>query len=335
MKTAFKSALLAGSVSLLMFAAPAFAAEYTMIMAHGLSDKSHPLFQAFNKIESEIESRSGGRIDVDHQSGAALGGDREVMESLMLGDIQFAPLGSSGAVQFVPQLSIFDVPYILPTESETLRKITNESVLSENLTKVLAEKGIRFGGIMDGGFRNLTTTATEVHTPDDIAKNSLRIRVQENPVHIAIWKALGAGPTPIAFPELYGALQQGVVDGQENPYGHILSQRFYEVQKYLINTQHIFLANINLVNAEWFDALPEDLQKVVDDVMKEATAEQWKVQAQRNGAMREELAKHLTIIDLKPEELDQFRAKTASVIDLVREKAGDDTVQALLTAVGK
>ncbi|GGG83665.1 hypothetical protein GCM10011415_37050 [Salipiger pallidus] len=314
------------------FALPAMAADYTMIMAHGLSDRAHPLYKAFEKIETDIEERSEGRIDVVDQGGGALGGDREVMESLMLGDIQFAPLGTSGAVQFIPEFAVFDIPYVLPTDPAVLKPLLNDSDLSEQLTSVLADRGIMFGGILDGGFRNLTTSGTEVHTPADIADNGLRIRVQENPVHIAIWRDLGAAPTPIAFPELYGALQQGVVDGQENPYGHILSQRFYEVQDYLINTQHIFLANINLINQEWFEGLPEDLQTIVSDVLAESVDYQWDLQAEAEGDMREQLAEHLTIIDLTDEEIAQFRDQTSGIIDMARERAGDETVDALLSA---
>lgn len=332
--TILKTTLLAGAAWATLAALPAAAADYTMIMAHGLCDRSHPLYKAFDKIKADIEERSGGKIAVEDQGCGALGGDREVMESLMLGDIQFAPLGTSGAIQFVPEFSVFDIPYVLPTDAAELKPILNDSALSEQLTEVLAKKGLVFGGILDGGFRNLTTAGTEVHSPDDIAKAGLRIRVQENPVHIQIWKDLGAAPTPIAFPELYGALQQGVVDGQENPYSHILSQRFYEVQKYLINTQHIFLANINLLNQDWLDSLPTDLQKVVTDVMHESVDFQWQLQAEAEGAQREELAKHLTIIDLTPEELGAFRAKTTDVVDMVRDKAGDDIVDALLSATG-
>jgi TRAP-type transport system periplasmic protein len=314
-------------------AAPAFAADYTMIMAHGLSDARHPLYQTFEKIKTDIEERSAGRIEVDHQPGSALGGDREIMESLMLGDIQFAPLGTSGAIQFIPEFAVFDLPYTLPPDTKTLKTVLNNSAFSNEIKSTLENKGIHFGGVLNGGFRNLTTAKTEVHKPEDIAAASLRLRVQENPVHIALWRDLGAAPTPIAFPELYGALQQGVVDGQENPYGHILSQRFYEVQGYLINTKHIFLANINLVNKEWFDSLPADLQQVVDGVLAETTDFQWELQDKAELEQREELQKHLKIIDLKPEEMEAFRTKTEGVAKLVRERAGDAIVDSLLESV--
>lgn len=326
--------LLAGAVFAAMsVTSPAWSADYTMIMAHTLSDTQHPIYQAFLKLKDLIEERSDGRIEVLDQGGGALGGDREIMESTMFGDIQFGPMSTSGATQFIPELSVFDIPYVMPTDDEARRELVNEGPLADAIAAALDAKGLRYEGIMNGGFRNLTTSDTEVHSPADIAEAGLRIRVQENPVHIKIWKDLGAAPTPISFPELYGALQQGVVDGQENPYGHILSQRFYEVQKYLTNTRHIFLANISLINKDWYESLPDDLKTVVDESFKDATNFQWQLQAELEASQREELAKHMTIIDLSDEEMKEFQDKTADVADLVRETAGNKIVDTLMSEI--
>lgn len=326
--------LTTGSMLSVLFAAPAMAQDYTMIMAHTLSDTNHPIYQAFNRLETEIEQRTDGRIDVVDQGGGALGGDRETMESAIFGDIQFAPMSSSAAVQFVPELAVFDIPYIMPADKDARYALLNEGPLAEAISVAMEAKGLKFMGIMDGGFRNLTTKDTEVHSPADLAAAGLRVRVQENPIHIAIWRDLGASPTPIAFTELYGALQQGVVDAQENPYGHIISQRFYEVQEYLINTNHILLANVSAVSLDWWNSLPEDLQQAVDESFDAATKFQWDVQAELQDSQRTELEKHMTVIDLSAEELTQFQEKTTSVVDMVRERAGDEIVDTLMTALG-
>lgn len=325
----------AGLLSALMVTTPSMAQDYTMIMAHTLSDTKHPIYQAFNRLETEIEQRSNGRIDVVDQGGGALGGDRETMEAAIFGDIQFAPMSSSAAVQFVPELAVFDIPYVMPADKDARYALLNEGPLAEAISAAMEAKGLKFMGIMDGGFRNLTTKDTEVHSPADIATAGLRVRVQENPIHIAIWRDLGASPTPIAFTELYGALQQGVVDAQENPYGHILSQRFYEVQKYLINTNHILLANVNAVSLEWYNGLPQDLQQAVDESFDIATKFQWDVQAELQDSQRAELETHMTIVDLSSEELAQFQEKTTGVVDMVRERAGNDIVDTLMTSLGK
>ena len=124
------------------------------------------------------------------------------------------------------------------------------------------------------------------------------------------------------------------MDAQENPYGHILSQRFYEVQKYLINTNHILLANVNAVSLEWYNSLPEDLQLAVDESFDVATRYEWDVQAELQDSQRAELESHMTIIDLTPEELAQFQDKTTGVVDMVRERAGNEIVDTLMTALG-
>jgi len=331
----FKTLTAGAVLSLATAIMPAQAADYTMILAHTLSDPHHPIYRTFEKIKTDIEEQSNGRIAVQHLPGGALGGDREAMESMLLGDIQFSPQSTSAAFQFVPDFAVFDLPYTFPSDPKVLNKVLNHSAFTDLLRAKLKDKGIHFGGILNAGFRELTTSNTPVHTPDDIAAAGLRIRVQENPIHIALWRALGAAPTPIAFPEIYGALQQGVVDGQENPYGHILSQRFYEVQKYVINTNHIFLANVNLINEDWFESLPEDLQQVVDHVLDETTDYQWDLQASLEADQRAELAENTTIIDLTPDELAQFKAKTKDIEAMVREQAGDEIVDVLMTELNK
>ncbi|MFV0360347.1 TRAP transporter substrate-binding protein [Tropicimonas sp.] len=322
-----------GAMLLAGTAIPAAAADYTMILAHTLNDTTHPLYQAFVMIEKEIEEKSEGRIDVQHQPGGALGGDRELMESMLLGDVQFVPTSTSGAVQFVPEFAAFEIPYAFPTDTARLRRILNDSEFTAALEEKLAAQGMKFGKFYNGGFRQLTTSGTQVHTPADIKGNNLRIRVPENPYSVATWSAIGAAPTPIAFPELYGALQQKVVDGQENPYGHILSQRFYEVQDYLTTTSHILLANVNLINKDWYDSLPEDLKQVVDQALADAEEFQWTLQDEMLGEQRAAIAEHMEIIDLTEDELQQFREATAPIQDMVRGEIGDEMVDTLMSSI--
>lgn len=312
---------------------PVAAQEYTMILAHTLNDTTHPLYQAFKKIEADIEAASDGRIDVQHQPGGALGGDRELLESMLLGDIQFVPTSTSGAVQFVPEFAAFEIPYLFPTETTQLRAILNDSEFTTAIKAALDAHGMHFGSFYNGGFRQLTTSSVPVRSPSDIRDNNLRIRVPENRFSVATWEAIGAAPTPIAFPELYGALQQGVVEGQENPFGHIISQRFYEVQNYLTTTNHILLANVNLINKEWYDSLPEDLQAVVDQALADAETFQWELQDEMLNEQRSAILANMEIIDLSEEELLQFREATTPLQDMVREQIGDELVDTLISAI--
>lgn len=309
------------------------AADYNMILSMQVTDPESPIYQAFEYIESEITERSNGRIEAKLFGGGALGGDREVAESIALGDVQLTTMSTSPLVPFVKQLAVFDIPYVFPADPEVQKKVLLESDFSKSLEGYMEPSGFRLAGFFNIGFRQLTTSSVPVHSVEDIEKAKLRIRVQENPYHIELWRLLGAAPTPIAYTELYGALQQGVVDGQENPYLNILSSRFYEVQDYLTETNHILLANLILMDNAWYQSLPEDLQDVVDGVLDDAIAHQWTAQNEALAGQRAELAEHMEIITLTPEALAEFQQRTAPMIDQIRADVGDEIVDNLLGAI--
>lgn len=332
MKT-FVKTLLAGVTAVILAGHAALAADYQMVMTMQLSDQQNPIYQAFEYIKSEIEKRSDGRIEVKFFPGGVLGGDREIAESVTLGDVQLTSMSTSPVVAFVPELAVFDLPYVFPHDSAVLQNVLLHSAFTQSLDSYMEKKGFRLAGFFNSGFRQLTTAKTPVHNVADIESARLRIRVQENPFHIELWKLLGAAPTPIAYTELYGALQQGVVDGQENPFVNILSSKFYEVQGHLIETSHILLANINLMDAKWYDSLPDDLKKVVDDVVSEAVDTQWKAQNEALATQKAELAKHMEIIQLTPDQLAEFQSRTAPMVDKIRASIGNELVDGLLGAI--
>jgi tripartite ATP-independent transporter DctP family solute receptor len=312
---------------------PAQAAKYQMVISMQLSDQNNPIYKAFEFIKTQIDARSHGQIEVKFFPGGALGGDRQLAEGVTLGDVQFTSMSTSPVVAFVPQLAIFDLPYVFPQDPAVLQKVLLHSDFSKSLDGYMEKKGMRFAGFFNSGFRELTTSDTPVHSVADIAKKTLRIRVQEDPYQIKLWKLLGAAPTPISYPELYGALQQGVVDGQENPYVNIQSSKLYEVQKYLTVSNHILLANINLMDAKWYNSLPDDLKKVVDDVIQEAVATQWKAQNAAVSVQKADLAKRMTVIELTPAEMDGFKKAAEPMVGVIRKAVGDDIVNSLLNSI--
>lgn len=332
MKTLTKT-LLGGAIAVLLAGRVASAGDFHMVMAMQVGDPQNTTYQAFEFIKDEIAKRSNGRIDVDFIGGGALGGDREVAESVSLGEVQLTSMSTSVVVSFVPEMAVFDLPYVFPNDPAVLQKVLLRSTFTQSLDGYLEKKGFRRAGFFNYGFRQLTTSQTPVHSVEDIEKAGLRIRVQENPFHIALWKMLGAAPTPIAYTELYGALRQGVVDGQENPYINIISSKFNEVQGYLTETNHILLANICLMDLNWYNSLPDDLKQVVDGVISDAIDRQWIAQNNALSAQKAELAKTMEIIELTPEQLEGFKTRTAPMIDMVRKAVGDDLVNGLLDAI--
>lgn len=332
MRNTMKS-LLGGAIAAAVLGGGAMAADYQMVMTMQLADKEHPIYQAFEYIESEIESRSEGRIDVKFFGGGALGGDREIAEGIALGDVQFSSMSTSPVVAFVPELAVFDLPYIFPHDAGILQNVLLHSDFTKSLNVYMEPKGFRLAGFFNSGFRQLTTADTPVHSVADIEKAKLRIRVQENAFHIELWELLGAAPTPIAYTELYGALQQKVVDGQENPFSNILASKFYEVQNYLTETSHILLANINLMDVNWYNSLPDDLKQVVDEVIAEAVDTQWQAQNAALADQRAQLAQDMEIITLTDAQLDEFKERTEPMAQKIRAAVGDELVDGLYNAI--
>ena len=221
---------------------------------------------AMGQLADEIATKTGGRIAIRVQGGGALGGDREVVEGLQLGTVDMTVVSTSIVANFAPELKIFDIPFLFrdfnhadavlqgPIGQEKLANLKNNGLV-----------GLAFGGM---GFRELTNNVRPVHTPDDV--KGLKIRTQQNEMHIEVWRALGVLPTPMAIPEVYTALQQGVVDGQENPIGAIINNRFGEVQKYLSLTDHAFTPLAVLISPSAFGALSADDKAIFTEAAKNA-----------------------------------------------------------------
>ena len=185
---------------------------------------------------------------------------------------------------------------------------------------------------MENGFRNVTNSKKEIKLPADL--KGLKIRTMENDLHLAAWKQLGSNPTPMAFGEVFTALQQKTVDGQENPFELIANNKFYEVQDYISATRHIYSPYVIVINKKFYEGLSADDQKLFDSTMKRA------VDFQRQEALKAEkksidviLASGTKITELSKSEIDVFREKLIPVRGKVKAKAGDEIVDAFLTAI--
>jgi TRAP-type transport system periplasmic protein len=210
---------------------------------------------AMTAFAEEIRAKTGGRVEVRLHPGGALGGDREVLEGLQIGTVDLAVPSTSVIANFVPEVQVFDIPFLF-RDFDHAQAVLDGPIGQELLVKFKAKglQGLAFGGI---GFRQLTNSRRPVNGPEDV--KGLKIRTQENQIHLQVWRALGALPTPMALPEVFTALQQGVVDGQENPIGAILNNKFGQVQKHLTITNHAFTPVGFVMAPRAFDALsPED-----------------------------------------------------------------------------
>lgn len=213
-----------------------------------------PEVRAMQQFAAEIESGTEGRIEVIVHPGGALGGDRELVEGVSIGTVGMAVPTTATVANFVPDLQILDIPFLFRDFDHA------EAVLTGPIGQEMLEAmpsyglvGLAFGGM---GFRELTNNVRAVASADDVV--GLKVRTQQNDLHIAVWSALGALPTPMAFPEVYTALQQGVIDGQENPVHAIVNNGLGEVQQYISMTDHAFAPLVVLISPSIWDGLSDE-----------------------------------------------------------------------------
>lgn len=225
---------------------------------------SHASVKMIDRIAGDVRAKTGGRIEIQSYPGGQLGGSRDMIEAVANGIQEMVTEGAANFGQWVPAISIVEAPYIWRGIDHLLAVMNGP--MGEDVNKMLVEKrNMRILGTTYYGTRQLTTTNKEVRRVADMA--GFKIRVPENDVFLAMAKSWGARPTPMNFNELYLALKQNVVDGQENPLPTIDSGKFYEVQKYLVLTGHIITPRLVVINeGVWKKFAPED-QRIIKDAV--------------------------------------------------------------------
>jgi len=308
--------------------ASASAASINIKASHGSPLGSAP-DEGWKKFKELIEARSGGDIAVRIYPNNQLGPDRETTESVQLGNLHMACPSSSILAPFSKDVFVLDLFFLFKDRDMAYRVLDGEP--GKTILKSLEKSRLKGLGYMENGFRNLSNSKRPVRTPDDIA--GLKIRVMENPLHIAAWKALNANPTPMAFTELFTAMQQGTVDGQENPLELIFVQRFHEIQKYITLTGHVYTPYVVVMHKPFFDGLSPEYQKLVQECMDEAIAVQRAKAKELDEVAKKEIAASGTqITELTAEEHALFREKLVPIRELVREKAGAELTEMFLKA---
>lgn len=330
--------LLIISVFVMLFAAvmnaPVTAeADYVIKVAHAdamdlLTSRKHAQLMTFKSL---VESKSSGRIKVEVYGGGALGGEREYIESIMAGSIQ-AGVASGPMANFLPEAMVTDIPYLFPDATVAWEVL--DGPFGDKLEKMMLERtGLRNLAFAEVGFRHFTNDVRPVHTPEDL--KGLKIRVMETPLYVTMVEALGANPTPVAWTETYSALQNGVVDGEENPVSTIVFANFAEVQKYLTLDGHVYGVDWFVMNNDFFENLPEDLQLVVEDAAKLSSAVGRGVQQLNSAVGLDTLSNGgMEIYSPTPEEKELFKeAAQEPVIKWIKTQVDPGLVDELLAEV--
>lgn len=248
----------------LLFNTYAFAQTYTMKLGT-IEPPASPKMVAMEKFKELVEENTKGGVKVQIFPSSQLGSAREMIEATQIGTEEATLTTSSNLVGFEPALSILDLPFVFPNR-ETCYKVI-DSEFGNKLLKTLENDGLVGLGWWDSGFKQFTLNSDITGLKSFVGK---KIRVMESPILIAQYEAMGCSATPINYHELYNSLQQGVVDGQENPIASIYEMKFYEVQECLAISDHAYLPLVMAVNKDWFHSLPSEYQKVLYDASHEA-----------------------------------------------------------------
>jgi TRAP-type transport system periplasmic protein len=273
-----------------------------------------PDHAAVQKFKEMVESKSKGRLNVKLFPGAQLGGERDNLEQLKQGEVALTQSGDLTISYYVPQFGAFIVPFVFPNVETVLKAW--DGWMGKEIKKVTVDKGkVHVVGIQRRGSRMLTAKK-EIKTPDDL--KGVKLRVPEIPDWVAVWKEMGALPTVVAWPEVFGALQTGVVDAQENPLYLIYTTKLYEVQSHVMLTAHVHACFHWLMSDKVLSSLPKDLKDIVLKSAKEASAYGDKITKEQEDDYKKKLAdKGMKIVpvDVKP-----FMAKAQPAIEKIQQK---------------
>ncbi|ENJ1743035.1 TRAP transporter substrate-binding protein [Vibrio diabolicus] len=253
MKLLTKASLLALSV----MSTSTFAADYTLKLGH-VANEDHVWHQAFEHFAETVDKKSEGRLNIDIYPNSQLGAERDVISGIQLGTVDMTMSGET-LQNWAPKAALLAVPYAI-RNSEHMAKVADGEIGKEIEQEITDRTGLVPLTWFERGARNLTTNKP-INEPSDL--KGLTVRVPNVPIFVSTWSALGAKPTPMAFSEVFTALQQSTVNGQENPLSLIESASFFEVQKYVNKTEHVRSWIYVLIGKRQLDKLPQDLQQIL------------------------------------------------------------------------
>lgn len=296
--------------------------SYEIKFGIGLAEDS-PQAMSVDYFDEILDQRSGGRIDVNLFPNSQVGDDLQMMNALQSGTLEMTYPSTSPATSIVPELQLFDLPFLFPTAEDADAVLDGE--IGQEMLDGFDGSGIEALAFAENGYRQLTNSVGPVETPEDV--EGLRIRVMENPIQVSIWETLGAAPTSMAFGEVFSALEQGVVDGQENPWSTILTSRFDEVQGYGSETRHVYTPFIIMIGEEFFDGLCAEDQDLIREAAVQARDYQRTISREYSDYAREQLAERgMEVTELTDEQRAAFQEAVRPVYDQWRDEIGGDLI---------
>jgi len=291
----------------------------------------HPIPMGGQKFADLVKEKSDGKMTVKIFAGGVLGGDVQVLSAVQGGTIDFSSMNSGILQSLVKEFAIVDFPFLFADAKEADAIL--DGPIGRQLADKLPGKGLINLAYYDLGFRNLTNNKVSVKTANDIS--GLKVRVIQSPIYLDTFNALGANAVPMPFTEVYTALETKIIDGQENPYSVIETNKFNEVQKYLTNTRHIYNPQSFLMSKKSWDKLNKDEQAVIVAAAQESAVYQRKVSRDAQDSALANLQKTMEVTDLPAAELAAIRGKLKPVIEKYSASVGADFVKSMYDELEK
>jgi len=300
----------------------------TIIKFSHVTADNTPKGQGALKFKELAEKKLFGKVEVQVFPNSQLFADSQEMDALLLGDIHILAPSLSKFDRYTKKLQIFDLPFLF-NDLDAVNRF-QDSQVGRELLGAMHGKGIQGLGYWLNGMKQLSTNRPRLQRPEDI--KGLKIRVQDSDVLQAQFRALGANPQKMAFSEVYQALQTGVVDGQENTWSNIFTQKFFEVQKSITETNHGAILYMVITNSDWWDSLPADIRTGLAEAMDEATSYANKLAYEINEHDREQViaAGKATVHTLSPEDLTVWRKLMEPLWKKYEADIGKDLIDAAL-----
>lgn len=284
----------------------------------------HPYHAGATRFKELVEERSNGQIRIDLFPSSQLGGTREQMEGLQLNTLQYSIQSVAQAGNYNPRFKVFTLPYIFRDEEHAFKVADGE--IGQQLAGELEESKMKIMGYWANGWRHITNNLRPIKTVEDV--HGMKLRSQEAPIFVEFVKAIGAVPSVIPFGELYTALEQKVVDGQENPFAQVANNKFYEVQKYLSLTAHTFDVATLLMSTDAFNSLTPELRAIVEESAADATVYQREFAITEAATFLQEIKDNGMEV-IEDVDLESFRQKAESVYYVIADEIGQDIIDAV------
>jgi C4-dicarboxylate-binding protein DctP len=322
--------LVLSTLAAAVVATSGMAADYTLKFSHVVSSNT-PKGKAADFFEKRLEELSAGRIDVQIYPSSQLYKDNAVLKAIRLNSVQMAAPSFSKFGKIVPQLALFDLPFIFKNIDHLHR--VQDGEVGTKLKAMVAAKGIVALNFWDNGFKQLSSNSKPLIVPAD-AKGQ-KFRIMSSKVLEAQFHAVGANPQMMPFSEVYSGLQQGVIDGQENTISNIYTKKFHEVQKHLTITDHGYLGYLVVMSKKFWKSLPEDLQRNVTQAMNEATEKEREYAQELNDSQLEKIKEYaaktgdLKIYNINADQKQAWRDAVSKIYPKFysKRKIGQDLIE--------